>query len=105
SVVRGPRQQDRSIKRALRHHDYGMELDPIPHQNHHLALFVVVITGRRREAVQNIRLLPPRANRQQEKQNKSSPLHLPLSTDQPVAGFGFQRPNLEMLWPQFPPYP
>src|ERR1700724_1139378 len=64
-----------------------MELDPIPHQNHHLALFVVVITGRRREAFRNIRLLPPRANRQQEKQTTSSPLHLPILTDQPVTGF------------------
>ena len=73
--------------RAPRHHDYGMELDPIPHRNHHLAFFVVVITGRRREALRNIRLLPPRANRQQEKQTTSRPLHLPILTDQPVTGF------------------
>ena len=40
-VVRCPRQQDRRIFRAHRHHDHRAELHPVPHRDHHHALVII----------------------------------------------------------------
>ncbi len=41
-IVRRARQHDRRVPSALRQHDHRVQLDPIAHRNHHLALDVVV---------------------------------------------------------------
>src|SRR3546814_8738321 len=43
------------VLRALGHHDHGEQFDPVAHRDHHLALLVVVIAGRRDELRRDVR--------------------------------------------------